>query len=270
MRFAIIASPRTGSSHLVAMLNREPDIFCNAEAFHRRKPFLHWPKRDLTPELEAELFALRAGSPLDFLELVFSRNYGRQHVGFKIFANHNDLVLDKIIMERTIRKIVLYRRNVLANYASEMSARATGNYALKTARLPRPQVHFDREQFIRFHDRYNAFYRSSTERLNHSGQQFFFLEYETLNSPHIFSALLKFIEAAGHRENLREVSRRKGNVNILSRFSNSDEVQSFLLQEGLMSWSHEGELSLGDLGVGPQISGVAVPKPATEQQDDLS
>lgn len=248
MRFAIIASPRTGSSHLVALLNKQQDVFCNAEVFHRRKPFLHWPKRDLDASVEARLIALRTENPVEFLEMVFQRNYGRPHVGFKIFSNHNNLMLERLLTDPDVRKIVLYRRNVLANFASEMAARATGGYGLKSTADPRPKVQFDQREFVRFHDRYHAFYRSVTACLNTSGQTFHYLEYANLNEPAAFRNLLNYIGASPALSTAWRMVSRRPSTDIMARFSNPGDVRLFLHDQGMIDWSHEGEISFASLG----------------------
>ena len=68
MRFVIIASPRTGSSHLVNVLSGHPEIFCNGNALHPGHMWLFWPESDLTPTVKAELRKLREDNPSAFLD----------------------------------------------------------------------------------------------------------------------------------------------------------------------------------------------------------
>src|SRR5215469_16377205 len=132
MRFIIIASERTGSSHLVNVLSGHPDIFTNGNVFDARKPklvYVLWP--DKTAATKLELSELRRTAPLEFLERIFSTGYGRAHVGFKIFSGENDEILDQLIKDSTVRKIVLYRRNLLACFSSHLVAASTGKYSAR-------------------------------------------------------------------------------------------------------------------------------------------
>lgn len=81
MRFVIIASPRTGSSHLTTQLARAAEIWCHDEVFHKDGVFVRWPGAPdvKAPEgFERELRALRAVDPIDFLH-AFMRSASIEH-----------------------------------------------------------------------------------------------------------------------------------------------------------------------------------------------
>ena len=128
MRFVIIASARTGSSHLVNVLGGHPEVFCHGNVFAQHMMATFWPKgaRPTASEvgaIKSDLREIREKDPDAFLERVFSMDFGRAHVGFKIFRGQNDAILEKLIADSSVRKIVLFRRNVLANYSSAMLAK---------------------------------------------------------------------------------------------------------------------------------------------------
>src|SRR5580704_6853228 len=131
MRFVIIASARTGSSHLVNKLGAHPEILCNGNVFHPKNVWVFWPEADLSREVKEGLLELRRTDPHGLLDRVFTTDYGRPHVGFKIFQNQNDEILDKLIQDGSVRKIVLYRKNVLANFSSKIAARKTGKFGAR-------------------------------------------------------------------------------------------------------------------------------------------
>ena len=253
MRFVIICAPRTGSSHLVSVLGGHPDVLANGNVFDARRNRLYafWPKEDLTREVKTELIDLRARNPEEFLERIFSKNYGKQHVGFKIFRQENDAVLHRMIEDDAIRKIVLYRRNILAIFSSARVARKTGKYGIREESekiVATPKIKFDEEWFIKFHQKYTSFFRDVLERLNRSQQQIFFVNYEDINEPPVLGALLTFIGANPSAnispENQIKRHRKQNSTDILSRFQDPDVVQTFLHEHGLLHWMHEGELGL--------------------------
>lgn len=256
MRFVIVASPRTGSSHLTKLLGQQDDILCNGEIFHRKKVYVHWPKADKPGEILAELAELRARDPRAFLDRIYARDYGRAHVGFKIFSGHSDDILEQLIRDTTVRKIVLFRRNILASYSSSLIAQKTGKHSLRSLPTDQPVVKFNPKRFTAYVERYTGFYRSVFDRLNATRQDFYALHYEQINDPWFFSNLIVFIGGDPGR-----VLPTKGAIKLnasamLSRFSNPEAVEAFLREHALMSWLYESPVSLDPFGAtGVKIAG---------------
>lgn len=250
MRFLIIALPRTGSSHLVNLLSGHPDIFTNGNVFDGRKTvYVLWP--DITPDVRAELIEQRRTAPLEFLERVYTTSYGRSHVGFKIFSGENDEILDRLIRDSDVRKIVLYRRNVLACFSSHLVAGETGKYSEQAGAEhgPAPKVRFRADKFARFHHRFSTYYRDIVERLNKHRQNFQFCSYEEINDPWLLRSMMNFIGADPQIPVSSETQLRhqvkQNTSDILARFLNRKETAKFLRENGLSHWAYEGELSLG-------------------------
>jgi LPS sulfotransferase NodH len=250
MRFVIVASPRTGSSHLVSLLSAHPDILCNGNSLHPKHMWLSWPKKDLTKSVKAELAELRERDPNAFLERLYTAGFGRSHVGLKIFDKQNNAALRKLLANSEIRKILLYRKNVLANYSSRLAARSNNEWSVKEGRpvSPPPAVRFDEEEFIRFHDRYVSFYQDVLGRLSHHRQPFHFIEYLDINEPFLFAGLVSFIGADPAKLDspapLRARQAKQNSPDIVSRFLNASDVVNFLERYGLEHWSREGETSI--------------------------
>jgi hypothetical protein len=242
MRFVIIASPRTGSTHLTSLLNEQEGIACHGEIFHPKKVFVRWPKKQKSAEVMAELMIVRERNPQEFLEYVCANSGECRHIGFKIFAGHNDAFLEMLIADDTIKKIVLYRSNLLASYSSTLTRKRS-----ELAKSPR--VKFDSAKFTAYGERRCAFYRRIFERLNAARQVFFVAHYEQINDPWFFASLVSFI--GGDPERLVARSRRAklNTSDILSRFSNSTEAADFLRSHDLIGWQHESPVSLDPFGI---------------------
>jgi LPS sulfotransferase NodH len=255
MRYVVIASPRTGSSHLVHLLGAHPDIFSNGNIFDDRKTvYVFWPS--ITQVERQELSELRARDPEAFLEAVFARNHGRDHVGFKIFEDEGDQMLDKLITSADVKKVVLYRKNILAAYSSKLIAAKTKQYSVskEAKKVPSPQIIFEEGEFMKYLEGYNSFYRSVIDKLAKCRQDFHFIGYDEINDAWRFTALIQFIgadsakplsSASQFRHNLKQNS-----PNILSRFSNKKAVKGFLRRQGRMDWAYEGEVFLGNFEPG--------------------
>lgn len=249
MSFAIIASARTGSTHLSTLLHSHPDIFCNGEICHKKAVYVRWKKVDRSEEVLAELATLRDRDPAAFLSRILAMNYGRREVGFKYLKGQNKQVYKAILADKHINKIVLVRRNVLANYSSMLIAAESGRYQ-RSARNKKERlsdssaVRFQEADFLRFCSKYNKYYRSVMSKLRQSGQYYYLMHYEDINEPEIFANLLRFLgsEATGMKSHERIIKQNPSH--ILSRFANAGEVQDFLMRYNLMHWAYEGELSL--------------------------
>lgn len=249
MRFVIIGAPRTGSSHLTEMLRAHPDILCHGEVFHRKNVWVYWPKRDLTEQVRSELYELRCSNPEALLSRVFSASYGRQCVGFKIFPGQCDVVLDKVIGDRSVRKVVLFRRNVLANFASAVAAGRTGSWSTKEDVGPTPKIPFRVERFVTFHDEYIAAYRVVINKLNDRCEAYHLVHYEDINDPVFYASLINFIGARPDSRSApgRKQLRKQSSSDILSRFSNPEDVEEFLRRRRLLHWIHEAPPDIGPL-----------------------
>src|SRR5579864_8893482 len=249
MSFAIIASARTGSTHLSSLLHSHPDIFCNGEICHKKTVYVRWKKVDRSQEVLAELAALRDRDPRAFLSRILAMDYGRREVGFKFLKGQNKQMYKAIMADKQINKIVLFRRNVLANYSSMLIAAESGRYQRRSGNKKErlsdaPPVRFQEAEFLSFCSKYNKYYRGVMAKLRQSGQYYYLMNYEDINEPEIFANLLRFLgsEATGRKSPERIVKQNPSH--ILSRFANAGEVQDFLTRYNLMHWAYEGELSL--------------------------
>ncbi|HEX4078336.1 MAG TPA: hypothetical protein VHX61_05630 [Rhizomicrobium sp.] len=250
MHFAIVATDRTGSSHLTNFLDSQDGVLCNGEVFHSRAVYVNWPKRERSTERLSALIELRDRDPAAFTDHVFSRNFGCSHVGLKILKGQNDRALDGIIDNSSILKVVLYRRNVLANYSSKKLASLSKEWHLTrdSVRDDVPgascKVIFNAARFVAFHDEYTGFYRRILTRIGSGQQPFQFVAYEDINEPRLLTGL--FLSLGINWGTGRTPSRyiKQNPADILSRFANRSDVEQFLRERNLMHWSYECETSL--------------------------
>lgn len=278
MRFIIICAPRTGSSHLVNILSGHPDFLVNGNVFDNRRDgrlYVFWPDEQLTPIKKAELLALRDSDPAAFVEHMWASGFGRPHVGFKIFERENDELLSQWIGDNSIRKIVLYRRNVLANFASAMVARKTGRYSVNEGKKigKTPKIAFNARKFASFHAKYTHFFADMIDRMNDKGQPFFLLNYEDINDLRVIRSLVTFIGGDAtkglSKENQFRSQLKQNSSDIISRFANQRKVRAFLEQNGLMHWAHEGEHLIEDLpGLVTRPGGASTILPREIEADD--
>jgi len=239
-RFVILAAPRTGTNTLVAQLCAQPDIWCHGEILKRGKVPIKRPGE----KLKEKLLKLREQDFDAFLARAFTLSKSRPHCGFKILLAHlNEQNTPPILDDPGILKIVLFRSNILANYASTLTAKETGAWNPQNmSKTQRPLVEFRPARFKQFRALYEERYRGIFERLAANGQNPFRLHTDELNNASRIEALLAFL-GAETAVATREMLPGGGSSDILSRFTNPARVEQYLRAHKLMHWAQEGPAS---------------------------
>lgn len=256
MRFVILAAHRTGSTHLSSLLQHYDNILCNGEIFHKDGVFLRWPAGKLSPDLREEMARTRAASPIEFMHRVLGEGFGSEHVGFKLLFGQNKAAFDSVMGDRSIKKIVLLRQNFLASYASFIAASTTGTWhdrssGKEKSSAKKTPLLFQRDDFIQFSRTRGRVYGRTLRELNKSGQNYCLINYEELNDMFLVGRVITFVTEKPFVSMPKSSTSKLSSSNIVSRYSNQDEVYAFLEEHGLMHWSHEGEIHLsGQFGDG--------------------
>jgi hypothetical protein len=232
------------------VLNEHPEIACHGEVFHGRNVvhvrITHIPEGPEREALKLELCALRGRDPFAYLERVYALGAERPIVGFKIFERHNPNILEYLLGEASIRKVVLFRANGLARYASLRLAHETGQWG-KT--VTRPLVQFVEEDFLEQYDFYVSFIDQTIRTLISANQPFCVLRHDELNNAATIAGLVHFLGATRPMPSMSPKARieGRGSPDIVARFSNPLEVEAFLRERGLMHWAYEGDTVLTTL-----------------------
>ena len=125
-RFVILAAPRSGSNFLCSLLNSHAEILCHHEVYNPSGIFYALDRRD--GSLDLGTVEERDQAPLAFLERLWSATLGRQCVGFKMTRGQNEHVLEEVLRDPGVRKIVLHRRNRIKTYVSTLVAERSGQW----------------------------------------------------------------------------------------------------------------------------------------------
>lgn len=255
MKFVVVAAKRTGSSHFVNMLSAHPDVFCHGNVYKSGTMPVLWPgDAKLAPDAEKkfknDLSALRDSDPRAFLASIFAMNHGKDACGFKIFWNQNNEILDELLDDPSVRKVILFRRNVLANFASSKSAASnnTWNVNVDQNRAGWEKVRFTEKNFLKFYDSYIGFYRRIFEHLYAHRQPYHLITYDEINDPTLIAGVINFVGGDPTKpialDNQPRKQVKQGPSDILSRFANPDDVREFLVRKNMQHWTHEGETGL--------------------------
>lgn len=184
--FVIIAMPRSGSTRLCDILSRHPNVACHLEIFHPDEVQAHLPrdagldimdpvKRDENRKLFLDKF-------LAYNEQTLKA--GKQRNGFKVMLDRNQLsaVTEIVAPDPRLKKIMLYRDNLLAGYASVEMAMATGLWHRTTGadapKEPDRKIDFDWDRFFSFAGEQALTRQAVEEAMHRSHQPFLPLSYE--------------------------------------------------------------------------------------------
>lgn len=248
IKFVIIANPRTGTNHFIDLLNSHPEITCHREVFHQNTVYLLEGTRD-------DLLERREKDPAEFLDELYESSPTRA-CGFKIFCGHNLRVIEKVLHDPTIKKIILYRPNFLAVYSSEKIAEAEKRYlimedskisiaagAYDTTRTSEKAL-FVQGDFSRMWATYQDHYKHALDILNETGQECLFVTYEEFINESIFRRIFPFL-GLYQPQVLHTRMKRLNTSDILARFLNPEDARAYIERIGRMNWANEGFMLWG-------------------------
>lgn len=225
VNFAILSVPRSGSNMLCGMLNSHPDILCHHELFHPNDIWYAFGCRDGAIDLGP--IQDRNRSPLAFTERVWLADLGHRAVGFKMLRSQNRCALVHVLLARSVKKILLIRKNHLATYVSHETARRTRKYSATAdgeAEREIGKVHVDVRRFKRYARRIDRHFSLLRAVLRLTRQQYLEVHYEHLLERKIKTRLLEYIGVAAEPELIHPVNKKQRRGRLADRMANVDMV----------------------------------------------
>ena len=146
--FLILTLPRSGSYHLVSLLDSAPDLICHGEIYKRERVELAPPLRAALG-LGREDAARRDAMGAAFTRALEAAGQGKP-VGFKAFPAHlRGLSHRRDMLFGPVRRRVILSRDPLAAHLSALRARATGRWVRKAGDPPDPpaRIRYDPRAF---------------------------------------------------------------------------------------------------------------------------
>jgi LPS sulfotransferase NodH len=205
-RFVILASPRSGSNLLCTLLDSHPEILCHHEVYNPSGIYYALEFRD--GSLDLGTVETRDRAPHEFLNRLWSANLHRDCVGFKMTRGQGEEVLEHLLHDRGIRKILLRRRNRIKTYVSTLIAERSGQWEVYNhAELiePKPEVELKLPDLCRHIAENEAYYARIDAALRLSGQKAIEIAYEDLG------------DAVEHARLLGELGVARPNVPLVAR-----------------------------------------------------
>ncbi|KIT15105.1 hypothetical protein [Jannaschia aquimarina] len=219
--FVLLAGMRTGSNHLEATLNSVPGIESHGEVFN--PVFIGKHNRS---EMHGMAMADRDRAPLELLRRVIENADGLP--GFRLFGNHDPRVLDAILPDPAIAKIVL-GRNPLEAYISLKIARETDQWMLKNPKMAKSvKVSFDGAEFDEMVSDERAFRSRIRRELQVTGQSAFWIDYAEIGDRDIIDGLVRFLGMNASVETLGGRLKRQNPGPVEDKVINPEALQAHL------------------------------------------
>lgn len=208
--FVIFAEMRTGSNYLEATLNDLPDLTCLGEVYNPTFMGHH-----TTFEMHGIDMDRREAKPLDLLDAIIG-NAGDALPGFRFFHDHDPRVLDRVLPDPRIAKVIL-TRNPLDSYVSRRIATETGQWRLTDMKHQKSaKVEFRLWEFETMLEDLQAFQIRLQRGLQTTGQAAFYIRYEDINDIEVVNGLARFL-GSEHALEATNAKLKKQNPSDLSQ-----------------------------------------------------
>ncbi len=229
-RFVILSARRSGSNLLCTLIDSHPDALCHHELFNPRGIFTALDLRDTATPLHD--IAARERDPIAYLSQVWRYARGHACVGFKMTPEQHPEILQAVLEDSGIAKIVLRRNNPLRALVSERIADITGRWEAYAGDAggqdinpaAQPRVHVERDELDRHVRQVQAFYDGLTGTMQRSDQRWLELRYESLFDADEQHRLCDFLglsprplQARSIRQNPEPLERLLDNADALRR-----------------------------------------------------
>jgi hypothetical protein len=232
-KFVIISVPRSGSSAIVDALNQHPAIIAHGEIYH--------PDLDthLLVEFRDYLKKIRLNTDsITYAKEVYACfNENQEAIGFKIFPGQDDEALAWLLDNPDIIKIFLIRENMLASYSSLKISEEINYWNDKSiVENLNHQITFDNTEFSSYCSWYTYCFENYKKTLLNSNQaNFLTIRYSPVHLMKEINNVLKYLGI--DNDDSCEIRYKKLNTkNIISRFTNPDEVQNCLASLSKSEW----------------------------------
>jgi len=219
--FVLLAGMRTGSNVLEANLNAFAGVTCHGELFN---PHFIGTK-DRAEFMGIDLVA-RDRDPLALLDLVLGAGPGL--TGFRFFHDHDLRVLDRMLPDPRVAKIIL-SRNPLDSYVSWKIAQGTGQWKLTNpAALRSARATFDATEFDTWLRRQQAFRQQVRQALQVTGQTAFHISYDEVPDVAVLNGLARFLGVEPRLEAPDPTLKRQNPGPVRAKVTNPAEMEAAL------------------------------------------
>lgn len=218
--FVVFAEMRTGSNFLEANLNAFDGISCLGEVFNPH--FIGYPNAEDVLGISQEE---RDAKPHRLLDAVRA---APDMAGFRYFHDHDPRVLDALLTDPKVGKVVL-TRNPVDSYISWKIAQATGQWKLTNVKKRKAgRAVFDGPEFEAHLDALQAFQVQIMNTLQRTGQTAFYVAYEDLQDVAVMNGLAAWLGCPARLDSLNTALKRQNPQPVAEKVENFEEMAASL------------------------------------------
>ncbi|KUF10661.1 hypothetical protein [Pseudoponticoccus marisrubri] len=220
--FVIFAEMRTGSNFLEANLNAFDGITCHGEAFNPH--FIGYPNSE---EILGITQVERDHDPTRLLGQIRHATPGGIG-GFRYFHDHDPRVLEPLLADPRVAKIVL-TRNPVDSYVSWKIAQATGQWKLTNVKRRKDaRAVFDAAEFETHLAELQDFQVRIMNALQTTAQTAFYVAYEDLQDVDVMNGLAQWLGARSRLGSLNTALKRQNPQPTAEKVANFDQMEQAL------------------------------------------
>lgn len=220
--FAIFGTMRSGSNLLERLINQYDGLHCFGELFN--KGFIGRVGQQVFLGVSKET---RDADPQRLLDAIHNDNPAKT-TGFRLFAGHDERVIQKTLLDQTCAKIIL-RRDPVESFVSLQIAKKTDQWLIHDeADRKQAKIHFNIADFRRYRRRLEAYYQLVETSLRDTGQDNHTIHFRNLGSIDAINALAAFIGDSQVKDHLEQPIKRQNPGALRDKIINYTEVYEAL------------------------------------------
>ncbi len=220
--FVVFAEMRTGSNFLEANLNAFEGITCHGEAFNPH--FIGYPTSEDILGITRDERDRHPDRLLGQIRRATPHGIG----GFRYFHDHDPRVLEPLLTDPKVAKIVL-TRNPVDSYVSWKIAQATGQWKLTNVKKRKDaQARFDGREFEAHLSALQDFQVLIMNTLQRTAQTAFYVAYEDLQDVTVMNGLARWLGTRVQLDSLNTALKRQNPEPPEEKVSNFPEMERAL------------------------------------------
>jgi hypothetical protein len=227
--FVIVGAMRTGSNLLQEKLNNFSDIKCLGEICN-----IHLNRFDsfFVKKIVRKYSIIRKESRIYSLiilrKIIFTSIFSKYKTGFRLFRNHNRNIENRVLNNKDIKKIILYR-DLIDTYISLEQAKTSGKWIRRDNQSsPLIKVDFSITKFQEYVLVNQDFYQSVLISMKEFSSDYIQVEYNDLLDNLKIEEIARFIGAQSPMTSGETILKKQNRFPREQVINNYDEVKEYL------------------------------------------